>query len=278
MTTTSDKILEKIKQQHIQPDPIWQVRSKHVLFWLMFVSAIVVGGISFAVILDTMVYHDWDIYFYLHKNLFQYVMLSLPYIWILFLLLFSWFAYYNFRHTKGWYKHRIHLVILASILLGMVTGIGLFFLGVGRKMDKIFSDNIPYYLNVSLDKKGIWCHPKDGLLEGEVLEIKTPNEFVVEGCNGGKWSVESNIPVDTQNSEIQPGEVVKVIGQQQNEQTFVAKEVRDWDSKKTTKKESGNKSASSSDICSPQKDNLCKDEEENENGEGGESFFKRENR
>jgi hypothetical protein len=260
MTTTSEKILEKIKQQQICPEPLWKVKLRHLIFWAMFVLAIIVGALSFAVILETMVYHDWDIYFYLHKNLFEYVMISLPYVWILFLALFSWFAYYNFRHTKGWYRHRTYLVILASIFLGMALGVASFFLGFGRQLDKIFLNSVPYYLKVSLDKKGIWCHPANGLLEGKIVEIKNPQEFVVKSCNGRNINIEGSA-VDIHGAEVENGEDVKVIGEEISPDVFVAKEVRDLDSPRVIKREAGKNIAPHKETCEVKSDD-CDDENE----------------
>ncbi|HSA07753.1 MAG TPA: hypothetical protein P5099_00025, partial [Candidatus Moranbacteria bacterium] len=62
MTEISDKIIKDIKEKNIHPKPRWFFAVRNLAFWLLFIAAIFVGALSFAVILDVLTNHDWDIY------------------------------------------------------------------------------------------------------------------------------------------------------------------------------------------------------------------------
>ena len=248
MTTTSDKILQKIKDAKIAPEPKWKFSAINSAEWVMFFAAILIGSLSFAVMIDMLVGHDWDLYPYLHKSFLQYLFLSLPYVWIVCVGLFSWIAYYNFVHTKGWYKHRLYLVVLASIFLSVFLGTCFFFLGFGRKVDEVLSSDVPYYNMMKLNKKAIWNHPDEGLLGGTVTGIKSQNELILSDDNGQDWDVEAaNVYKDMPDMAI--GERIKVIGVEKDSHIFMAKEIRDWESSKEIKHEDAEKKDAGGGVC-----------------------------
>lgn len=193
----------------------------------MFFIALFVGALSFAVILDLLVNNDWDIYLYLHKSFLQYLILSLPYVWIVCIAIFSWVAYYDFIHIRGWYRHRVYLVVLTSLLLSIGAGSILFYLGMGREVERVFSEKVPYYTLMRLDDKQMWCNPKEGLLGGLVTDVKNTDEFEIQDHMGRIWDVKK-IPGQDGVREIEKGEMVKIIGRENEERRFEAKEIRRW--------------------------------------------------
>jgi len=236
MTTTSEKILESIKKEHIQPAPRWKFLARNSVLWMMFAIALLIGALSFSVIVNLLANHDWDIYRYLHKTFLQYLVLSLPYLWIVCLALFSWIAYYNFVHTKGWYHHSVYLIVSISIFLSVALGVVLFCMGIGDAIDRVMSANVPYYELMKMNKKDLWNHPADGLLWGKVIDIRNANEFTIDDCCGKQWDVQKEA-ADIKSSGIKIGEDVKIIGKEKDSKTFEAQEVRDWDprNKKSSK-------------------------------------------
>ena len=232
----------------MEPEPKWKFSAKNLVEWVMFFVAIVVSALSFSVMIDMLVGHDWDLYTYLHKSFLQYLFLSLPYVWIVCVILFSWFAYYNFVHTKGWYKHRVYLVILASIFLSVFLGLVFFFLGFGRKVDEVMSNNVPYYNLMKMNKKEIWGHPDEGLLGGTIIGIKSQNEILIADNNEQVWDVQAS-NVYRNMPDIQLGEKIKVIGVEKNGHIFVAKEIREWESSDQIKHEAAEKEDTNSGVC-----------------------------
>jgi hypothetical protein len=231
MTTTSEKILKTIKETHVKPQPKWRFLVRNWLTLGMFGLALLVGALSFAVMLDIIVRHDWDIYFYLHKTFAQYVLLSLPYVWMVVLALFFGVAYYDFIHIRGWYRHRVYLVVAASIFLSFGLGLVFFFAGFGKTIDRTLAKRVPFYKLMRIDKEALWNHPEEGLLEGEIIQVGGGNEFLLQDYSGRLWRVQiSNIKI--KNEIIDKGENVEMIGAQEGENIFVAKNIREADTER----------------------------------------------
>src|SRR3989344_8809285 len=98
------KIIETIKDEGLRPKPRWQFLLKNYVLWGLTLLAILIGSLSFAVIIYMFVNSDWEVYALVADNITAYVFLILPYFWILFLALFALVAYYNLRHTKNGYR------------------------------------------------------------------------------------------------------------------------------------------------------------------------------
>ena len=228
MTITTEKILRKIKKENIIPSPRWMFVVRDGIFWCMFIISLLLGALSFAVLADLLLNHDWDIYFHLNKSFMQYVLLSIPYVWIISLLLFAWFACYDFVHIKGWYRCKVYVVVSISIIASLVMGIFFYYSGVGRQIDQILSDRIPFYHFVSLDKNWIWCNPHSGLLGGEIIDIKFDNgKMIVKDCHGNEWLIKK-IMIHPNIFKIWAGEKIKIIGKELNVGEFEAVEFRSW--------------------------------------------------
>ncbi len=231
MTKISENILKTITEARVKPEPKWKFLVKNWSTLIMFGLSLLIGALSFAVMLDIMVRHDWDIYFYLHKTFLQYALLSLPYVWILLLALFAGVAYYDFIHIRGWYRHRVYLVVLASIFLSVGCGIVFFLAGFGKIIDRALTKNIPAYGLVKVNKEELWNHPDDGLLGGEIIEVKNENEFVLEDATGKQWEIrDSEAKLNSKN--INKGESVELIGSREAGDKFVAKKIREADNEK----------------------------------------------
>lgn len=229
MSTTSEKILKNIKESNISPDPKWKFSLKNSIFWFVFWLSLFIGALAIAVILELLINHDWDIYLRLHKTFGQFVLLSFPYLWILILVIFSWIAYFDFVHTRGWYQHSVYLILLVSVISSAGLGMVFFYSGIGKKIDRVFDKKVPFYGMMSIDKKWLWCHPEDGLLGGEIMQapVDELEVFVVKDCFGNEWEIEMPRP-QLHPFVISVGERIKVIGRERDGYKFEAEEFRRW--------------------------------------------------
>ncbi len=231
MTKISEKILKTIDKENVKPAPKWKFLVKNWFVWIMFGLALLIGALFFAVILDILINHDWDICYYLHKTFIQYLLLSLPYVWIVLLMLFSWVAYYDFIHIRGWYRHRVYLVVGASVFLSAGCGVCFFYAGLGKVVEHAFADKVPFYGLVKMDKDELWNHPEEGLLRGSVIEIKNEEEFVLEDVAGKQWKVK-DINVKLEGKKVNKGEGVEMFGNKKNDDEFIAEKIRETDYEK----------------------------------------------
>ena len=139
-------ILDKIKEKKLAPKARWRFLLKNYMVWGLGLVSFLVGSISVAVVLYMLTYNDWGVHTELSQNFLAYIIISLPYFWLVFLGLFLAVVYYNFKHTKHGYRHSVSTVLLVSILASVVTGIFFFGIGMGKVIDDILSRQAPYYV------------------------------------------------------------------------------------------------------------------------------------
>lgn len=232
MENLGDKVLRKIKEEKIHPKPRWQFFLRDCMVWTAFAISVLVGALSLAVILFVYFTNDWDLYRYLKVNPLEHFVFSLPYLWVIVLLLFLALAYYNYKHTSGGYRYETYAIfgisILASILLGLMFH---FAFGFGEKIDAAFSANLPVYsrIHAYCNRQNIWSQPEKGLLAGEIRRIAPDDKFELEDFSGSIWQVEKDERVLMPASFIIiAGRKVKLIGEKRSERRFWAKEIRPW--------------------------------------------------
>ncbi len=222
------EILSKIKERKIEPKSKWRFLLKDYMVWLFFVVAIAVGAMAFSVIIFLLKDNDWDIYEHLDKSFASYLLLSLPYVWIVILAVFSFLAYLNYKNTRNGYKLNPVAIVLVSVLLSVALGGVSYGAGFGRVIDSTLSENIPYYENMIRYRQTIWSNPERGLLSGTIIEIEDDDNFYIEDSAEEGWEIKGE-DILWRRPEIQEvGEKVKIIGEKENENTFIAEEVRPW--------------------------------------------------
>lgn len=227
-----DKVLEKIKEEKIEPHPRWQLLLKDYFIWSAFVVSVVIGAIAFCVILDIFTDNDWDVYRYAIENPMEKIFLSFPFFWIIALVLFLGLAYYNYKNTKGGYKYETYYIVGLSIVGSVILGaIFHYYFGMGEKMEALVAENLPFYKRIysRCNNREIWLQPEKGLLGGEIIRISTPSSFDLEDFSGMPWVVkkEKNVLIRG-NSPLFEKEEVRIIGEKEEDSIFRAVEIRPW--------------------------------------------------
>jgi len=234
MNKLCDKVLCKIKEEKIAPKPRWHFLLKDYFTWIMFVISIIIGALAFCTMLYVFSNNDWDLYKYLHTSVIGHIMLSIPYIWILFLILFLALAFYNYKHTKDGYRHQAYMIMLLSIAGSALLGTFLHTLGMGEAIEDLAANAVPYYEKITCcsHRKDIWNQPAIGLLGGEIVRIIDSRDFELKDFNGAIWQVqEDEDTLEFEPLKIKAGEEVKMIGEEKKENFFWAREVRPWQNK-----------------------------------------------
>jgi len=232
MEKLSQKVLEKIKEEKIEPRPRWQFLLKNYSIWTSFVISVGIGAVAFCVTLDILTDNDWDVYRYAIENPMEKIFLSFPFLWIIALMLFLGLAYYNYKNTKGGYKYETYYIVGLSILGSVILG-GIFhyYFGMGEKMEALLAENMPFYKKIYSHCKDreVWLQPEKGLLGGEIVRISTPSSFELEDFSGMSWVVkkEKNVLIRG-NSSLFEKEEVRIIGEKEEDSIFRAVEIRPW--------------------------------------------------
>ncbi|MFA5871486.1 MAG: hypothetical protein WC858_02075 [Parcubacteria group bacterium] len=234
MSELGKKVLEKIKEEKIAPKPRWRFLLKDYFVWLLFLISLIIGAVAFCVSLHILFENDWDLYQYLHRSLAGHILISIPYIWIILLILFISVAYYNFKHTKEGYRHEAYVILGLSVIGSIILGTFLNTLGAGQEVEDVVASSIPIYESLTCchNRTDIWDQPGNGLLGGKIIKIVDPKVFELKDFHGVLWQVrEDDDTLEYEPIRIVPGEEIKVIGEKEQENVFWAREIRPWQNK-----------------------------------------------
>jgi hypothetical protein len=229
MNDKASQILKNIEEKKIKPKSKWIFLAKDYLVWVFFGLATLTGAAAISVIIFVVNDNDWDIYKYLQKSFWAYFLMLMPYFWIIILLFLSFLAYFNYVHTRKGYLLNPYFVIFGSILFSVILGWALFAIGASEKIDKIFSQKIPYYRNTDSHKSDFWSNPERGLIAGKITKIKSGDNFYLEDLQNKEWEIVGKNVIWKKESIMEIGAKVKIIGKQDQENNiFQAQEVRPW--------------------------------------------------
>ena len=227
MGKVSKNVLAKIKKTGIKPIPKWQFMLKNSFVWGLFVVNLILGAIGFAAVIYLLVNNDavWD--FSLTTNIFQWILLAVPLAWIALTLFFLFVAYYNFKNTEDGYRTSVWSKLLINIGIAVLLGLILYTSGFSARMNRLLSDNIPFYSH-SLDvREEVWMRPEEGLLSGDILNV---NEKVIQlkDLEGNEWSIGYEDATVKYRVVLDVGERIKILGSAVSENVFEASEIRPW--------------------------------------------------
>lgn len=227
MTDLTKETLAKIKEEKISPKPKWQFLLKDYIVWGVFGFSIIIGSLAFAVILYIFIEDQWNLYQYLNGRMIGYVFASLPYVWIMVLLIFILIGIYNFRHTKAGYKYKGYLIIVLSILGSLGLGTIFYFTGLGQALDFMFSDHVPMYDKMLEQRARYLMNPEEGTLIGRLQEEKDETTLFLTDVDGNNWKVSlpEDMPPPPPLGKIPSGTPIVAIGDQTGDLTFAAKAI-----------------------------------------------------
>jgi len=231
MENLGDKVLRKIKEEKIRPRPRWQFLLEEYIIWLFFFASLILGALAFCVTLHIFSANDWDLYRYLHTSLVGHILISIPYLWIVFLSIFIWVAYYNFKYTKSGYRRETYLIVGLSVVGSLLLGAFLNTLGTGEKIEDAVAASVPIYEKITCcaNRKDIWVQPANGLLAGSIIAVIDSRNFELKDFFGTNWRVqEDDDTLEYAPLEFKANEKVKIIGEKEPNFVFWAREVRPW--------------------------------------------------
>lgn len=229
MKDFSKNILQTLEQRQIAPRPRWIFLARQATLVAGFIFSVLIGGLSVSVILLALTDLDWDTaprMMQVHPGPF--LITYLPFLWIVFLILFGAAAYYEMRNTKTGYRYRAATILGASFLASLAVGGILHGLGMGQLAERRFSDAIPFYQGLEARKMSLWMRPGDGMLAGRIVSGSASTTFVLEDFSGKQWTIDAEGAIQhgsaSDNSSVQ----VRVIGSVVHPGEFRATEIFPW--------------------------------------------------
>lgn len=219
----SQIVLQRIKDSGIKPISKNVFNLKSVLFWSLIGISLVIGAISFSVTLSILFSNDWYLY---NKLGFSFILKTLPYFWVVCLLLFTILGELYYRKTLLGYRHRVTTIVGMYIVLTVISGSVLNIIGVGEVIEQSLFENVPVYHVIMFDRNEIWSHPEQGLLSAKIIDI---GDKVIKAIDSNNviWNINiDNISVEAK-TQFKIGEIIKIVGDQDGDVdgTFNAYEI-----------------------------------------------------
>ena len=181
------------------PVPKWHFLLKNYSVWMAFVISVLLGSLSFSVVVHRMVYGDWEVVNIAELNPLLFFFTLLPYFWLIFLGLLSVLAYVEWKHTKHGYRFKTYYVIVGSILASAFLGSIFYKLGLGKRIDMAMIRIMPYYHDaLQKQRSDIWLRPDKGLLTGEVQSVDEAGTMTIRDGSGREWTVIEDAATITQ--------------------------------------------------------------------------------
>ncbi|GAB4114904.1 MAG: hypothetical protein Kow00103_09240 [Candidatus Caldatribacteriota bacterium] len=173
---------------------------------------------------------DWDIYRYLDESWLKTFFISLPYLWLILLLIFLGVAYYNFIHTRKGYRWKIFSILCISLITSIILGSIFYVGGFSENLENIFQKKLPYYPQLIYNWEKQWMQPERGLLTGTIKEVdlSRQNKFILLDLNNNLWEIEATNALWKGKLTPYPGLKLKIIGKIKDTNIFEAQEIRPW--------------------------------------------------
>ena len=223
----SQKLLEKIQSEKIPQRSRGLFVLKNIFFWLLFAFSIIIGGLSFSIILFAFNQTDFDLLSHIPNSKIELLLGLLPFFWIISCLIFLLISIFGIRHTKTGYRYSPLLVFSSSIVLSIVLGTVLFFSGGAEKMERIFSENVPVYKSLEERKISRWSLPENGFLSGKI--VGKEENLIIEDWNGKKWEIDLKNAIIKGRLSLEKDEEIKIIGKISGSNIFIATQIGPWE-------------------------------------------------
>lgn len=230
MDNLSDKTIEVIKKDRINPEPRWKFVAKNYAVWLLFAVATLMVSVAVSIMIFMLLVNDWDVYRYLDQNLLSHIFLYTPYVWVIFLAVFAFIAYQSLRQTKRGYRFEFLRAIAAGVVFNVIFGAVLIYYGEASGIHNFLMKQMPYYDQLLNSHEDTWSRPGNGLLGGKVTRIINKNDFVLMAPDGSLWRIVLATATKPAGISVKNGDEIEIIGQEQDSSTvFLAKFVRSYD-------------------------------------------------
>jgi hypothetical protein len=238
MKDISSSIISEIKTKEIKPIPRWEFLLKEYVVWGIFVINLVLGSLGMGFIIYLFTHNEAVSEPTLVQNPLQWLFISVPIFWILLTLLFSFIAYYNFKHTAGGYRYTVAKILTVNLLISLILGILCNATGFVERINTALTEKIPYYQQFTDTRYQIWQRPEQGYLAGEIITIdEAGNQISLSDLNSKLWRVSITAATIKPSVSIKKGEKIKLLGKVIDENAFTASEIRPWEGRRKSMQE-----------------------------------------
>jgi len=226
----SDKLLEKIKADNIQPKPKWQFDVKNNMVWLFYFLFVLIGSISFSIILFAIQQTDFELLSHMGHSKLELFLSILPFIWLILLVVFILGSIYAIYNSKRGYKFTFSKMIAFNVGLSLLIGT-VFFVGGGASwFEKSFALRAGFYESIQNKKEKIWQNPEKGNIAGTIQAIDG-KEITFKDFDDKIWKVNIEDAFVPRAVFLEKGEKMKISGKVITSNTFNAEGLYPWGGK-----------------------------------------------
>ena len=220
--------LNKIKKEHIAPEPRLRFLLRKFGAWLLVSLAVFFGATAISIVYFLLSQLDWDLYRFMHQSSIIYFFSIMPYFWIIFLLVITLGAFFGVRKTEAGYRFSWLKIIFVISLVVIVIGFILSVIGMDRRLNNAMIARVPFYGQNIATKEKQWMQPENGLLAGTIISVSN-SEIILKDLNGPNWIVQLDEKTLVRPAvTIAQGQTIKIIGNKKGKQDFLATEIRPW--------------------------------------------------
>ncbi len=208
----SKSILKRIETENIQPTSKWYFVFKNLSFWIFFALAMMVGAISFSIMVYALQNTDFEMLQYLEESEgLSEILAMMPFLWVFAIGMATGIGIWGLKNTKRGYRIAIFGLIGSNILGSMFLGSLVHGVGGGEYIEEILEEKVEFYEGVRKKHQKFWGNPEvTGRLGGIVQSVdKTTQTMTISGPRGRTWEVK----VEDSKYPIEIGKPIKMKGQ-----------------------------------------------------------------
>ncbi len=228
MNDISKAIVRKIKEDEVKLHSRRYFIFRRSIIWLLFGLSVLLGSIAAGIAIFQLHHAEWDLYQHLGHGMIEFALLVFPCFWLIILICFMGFAYYYFRHTERGYRYSMFLIISLSVILSLISGEILNTIGLAKKLETVFQENVFFYKGLEDHKRKIWMSPGQGLLAGMITKKISEEKIQIEDLQGNHWVINISAAIWRGRIKSVENRRIKIIGKMAGQNVFVAKEIRPW--------------------------------------------------
>lgn len=226
MTDLGKNVIKRLNKERIEPRPQWQFRLKKFFSWSLMVLAILLGTLASSLAIFQITHADWELYHRLDYSFMNYLLLIFPYFWLIFLIIFLYMAYKNYRKTDRGYRTSTKILVLLCILVPFLAGFVVYQTGFSEKLELMFEEKLPLYKNLHFGRHRAWMAPQQGALAGEITAILPAQHLQLKDLRGDLWIIDTTRAYWRGHLQPQVGLKIKLMGREESDRRFTASEIR----------------------------------------------------
>ncbi len=226
--STSEKILERIKDAKVTPRSRLFFSLKNAAFWLLAGVSVLVGALAVSSILFRLINIPRVLPPGLPPPPFAVVFHLVPVLWIALFTAFSYLAYREVRSTKRGYRYELPPLLLMLLILTAGLGFAFYETGTGIVLDRFAARHVPFQRDLEGLQRERWLRPENGFLVGRLTDV-TPAGIRISDPKEVVWEITFSESIsDEKKGRLESGERVGVRGRvlDADANTFLACDVR----------------------------------------------------